>query len=81
MNSRILFKIHAERSQNCHRFCKILSKQKHVCAPVNGSTATKMLQSLQQTGHSGIGPSVAEPEKKQSYKIARFTDAPCIINT
>jgi hypothetical protein len=27
---RTLFKIHAERSQNCHRFCKMLSWQKHV---------------------------------------------------
>jgi len=25
-----LFKIHAERSQNCHRLYKTLSKQKHV---------------------------------------------------
>jgi hypothetical protein len=24
------FKIHAERSQNCHRFCKTLSQQKHI---------------------------------------------------
>jgi hypothetical protein len=29
-DSRTLFKIHAERSQNCHRFCKTLSQQKHV---------------------------------------------------
>jgi hypothetical protein len=28
--SRTLFEIHAERSQNCHHFCKTLSKQKHV---------------------------------------------------
>jgi hypothetical protein len=28
--SRTLFEIHAERSQNCHRFCKTLSQQKHV---------------------------------------------------
>jgi len=28
--SRTLFKIHAERSQNCHHFCKTLSQQKHV---------------------------------------------------
>jgi hypothetical protein len=27
---RILFEIHAELSQNCHRFCKTLSQQKHV---------------------------------------------------
>jgi hypothetical protein len=24
-----LFEIHAERSPNCHRFCKTLSQQKH----------------------------------------------------
>ena len=34
--SRTLFEIHAERSQNCHRFCKTLSQQKHV---VRQSTA------------------------------------------
>jgi hypothetical protein len=28
--TRTLFEIHAERSQNCHRFCKTLSQQKHV---------------------------------------------------
>jgi hypothetical protein len=27
--SRTLFEIHAERSQNCHGFCKTLSQQKH----------------------------------------------------
>jgi hypothetical protein len=27
--SRTLFEIHAERPQNCHRFCKTLSQQKH----------------------------------------------------
>jgi hypothetical protein len=25
-----LFEIHAERSRNCHCFCKMLSQQKHV---------------------------------------------------
>jgi hypothetical protein len=28
--SRTLFEIQAERSQNCHRFCKTLSQLKHV---------------------------------------------------
>ena len=28
--SRTLSEIHAERSQNCHCFCKTLSQQKHV---------------------------------------------------
>jgi hypothetical protein len=28
--SPTLFEIHAELSQNCHRFCKTLSQQKHV---------------------------------------------------
>jgi hypothetical protein len=27
--SRTLFEINAERSQNCHRICKSLSQQKH----------------------------------------------------
>jgi hypothetical protein len=25
-----LSEIHVERSQNCHRFCKMLSQQKHI---------------------------------------------------
>jgi len=28
--SQTLFEIHAERSQNCHHFCKTLPQQKHV---------------------------------------------------
>jgi hypothetical protein len=28
--SRTLFEIHAERSQNCHRLCRTLSQQKHI---------------------------------------------------
>jgi hypothetical protein len=28
--SRTLFEIHVERSQNCHHFCKTLSQQKHI---------------------------------------------------
>jgi hypothetical protein len=30
---RNLFEIHAERSQNCHFFCKTLSQQKHFVLP------------------------------------------------
>jgi hypothetical protein len=28
--SQTLFEIHVKQSQNCHRFCKTLSQQKHV---------------------------------------------------
>jgi hypothetical protein len=74
--SRTLFEIHAERSQNCQCFYKTLSHQKQGCAPVHDSIATKMLQIWQQNGDSGIHPNVAEPEKKPCCKIARFADAP-----
>ena len=39
--SQTLFEIHAERSQNCYRFCKMLSQQKHI---VLQSTATLQLK-------------------------------------
>jgi hypothetical protein len=36
-----LFEIHAERSRNCHRFCKTLSQHKHIVFP---STAPLQLK-------------------------------------
>jgi hypothetical protein len=57
-----LFEIHAERSQNCHRFCKTLSQQKHAGLQ---STAPLQLKRFKvgSKSDSGICPSVVEPEK------------------
>jgi hypothetical protein len=72
------FKIHAERSQNCHRFCKTLSQQKHV---VLQSTAPLQLKRFKVGGKMAIAASapVLPNQKKQCCKIARFTDGPCIL--
>ena len=76
--SRILFEIHAELSEKCHRLCKTLSQQNHV---VFQSTAPLQLKSFKVA--SKITTAASTPglsnQKKQSCKIARFTDTPCII--
>jgi hypothetical protein len=77
--SRTLFEIHGELSQNSHRFWKKLSQQKSFVLQSTAQLQLKRFKSWQQNGDSGIRPSVAKPEKKQCCKIARFTDAPCII--
>jgi hypothetical protein len=76
--SRTIFEIHAERSQNSHRFCKTLSQQKHV---VLQSTAPLQLKRFKVGSKMAIAASapVLPNKKKQCCKIARFTDAPCII--
>ena len=70
------FKIHAERSQNCHHFCKTLSQQKHV---VLQSTAPLQLKRFKIGSKMAIVASapVLLNQKKQCCKIARFSDAPC----
>jgi hypothetical protein len=63
--SRTLFEIHAEGSQNCHRFCKILSQQKHVLQ----CTAPLQLKRFKvgtKMATVASAPSVAEPEKTLS---------------
>ena len=71
--SRTLFEIHAERSQNCHRFCKTLSQQKHF---VLQSTAPLQLKRFEVVSKIAIAASapVTEPEKTV-LQIALFTDA------
>ena len=67
-----LFEIHAERSQNCHRFCKTLSQQKHF---VLQSTAPLQLKRFKVGSKMAIAASapVVPNQKKQCCKIARFT--------
>jgi hypothetical protein len=50
-----LFAIHAERSQNCHRFCKTLSQQKHF---VLQSTAQLQLKLFKVGSKMAIAASV-----------------------
>jgi len=71
--SRTLFEIHAERSQNYHRFCKGLLQQKHV---VLQSTAPLQLKCFKVGNKMAIVASapVLSNQKKQCCKIARFTD-------
>jgi ABC-type uncharacterized transport system YnjBCD ATPase subunit len=75
--SRTLFEIHAERSLNCHRFCKTLSQQKHV---VLHFTAPLQLKRFTVGSKMAIAASAAvlPNQKKQCRKIAQFTDALCI---
>ena len=71
------FEIHAERSQNCHRFCKTLSQQKHL---VLQSTALLQLKRFKVGSKIATAAivSVLLNQKEQCFKIARFIDAPCI---
>jgi hypothetical protein len=55
--------IHAERSQNCHRFCKTLSQQKHV---VLQSTAPLQLKRFKVGSKMTIAASVpVSPNQKK----------------
>ena len=78
MNPRLSSEILAERSQNCHRFCKTLSQQNHI---VLQSTAALQLERFKVGSKMKIALStpVLQNQKKQCCKIARFTDAPCTI--
>jgi hypothetical protein len=71
------FEIHAERSQNCHRFCKTLSWIKHL---VLLSTAPLQLKRFKVGSKMARAESasVLPNQKKQCCKIARFTDGSCI---
>jgi len=62
--SRTLFKIHAEQSQNCQRFCKTFSQQKHA---VLQSTAPLQLKSFKVGSKMAIVASapVLPNQKKQ----------------
>jgi len=63
---RTVFKIHAERSRNCHVFCKTLSQQKHVVLQSMAPLQIKRFKvgSKMATAAS----SIAEPEKNSVAK-------------
>jgi hypothetical protein len=72
--SQTLFEIHAEESQNCHRFGKTLLQQKYF---VFQSTSPLQLKPFKVGSRMLIAASVPvlPNQKKQCCKIARFTDA------
>jgi len=53
--SRTIFEIHAEQSQNCHRVCKTLSQQKNL---VFQSTTPLQLKRFKAGGKMAIAASV-----------------------
>jgi hypothetical protein len=61
--SRTLFEIHAERSQNCHRFCITLSQQKHVVLQSTAPLQLKRFKVGNKMAIAACTPSVAKPEK------------------
>jgi hypothetical protein len=75
--SRTLFKIHAEWLKYCHRFCKTLSQQKHI---VLQSMVPLQLKRFKVGSKMAIAASapVLPNQKKQCFKIARFTNTSCI---
>jgi hypothetical protein len=68
--SRTLFEIHAERSQNCQRFCKTLSQQKHVVIQSTAALQLDRFNVASNMAYGGIRSSVAEPEKNHCRKIS-----------
>jgi hypothetical protein len=77
--SRTLFVIYAELSQNCHRFCKMFSQQRNILQ----SMALLQLKRFKVGSKMVIVAStpVLPNQKKQYCKIARFTDAPFRVKT
>jgi hypothetical protein len=73
--SRNLFEIHAERSKNCHRFCKTLSQQKDFVLQSTAPLQLKRFKVGSKMAIAALAP-VLPNQKKQCCKIARFTDAP-----
>jgi hypothetical protein len=76
--SRTVLEIHAERSQNCHRFCKTLSQQKHVVLQSMAQLQIKLFK-VGSIMAKAASTSVLPNQKKHCCKIARFTDAPYIV--
>jgi hypothetical protein len=72
--SRTLFEIHVERSQNCYRFCKTLSQQKHVVLQSTAPLQLKRFKVGSKMAVAAYAP-VLPNQMKQCCKIARVTDA------
>jgi hypothetical protein len=75
--SRTLFEIHAEQSQNCHRFCKPLSEQKHIVLQSTAPLQQKRFKVGSKLVIAASAP-VLLNQKKQCRKMTRFTDTPCM---
>jgi hypothetical protein len=69
-----LFEIHAEQSQNCHRFCRTLSQQKHVIRQSTAPLQLKCFKVGSKMATAAFAP-VLLNQNKQCCEIARFTDA------
>jgi hypothetical protein len=61
--SRTLFEIHAERTQNSRRFCKTLSQQKHFVLQSMAPLQLKRFKCGSKMAIAASAPSVAESEK------------------
>jgi hypothetical protein len=61
--SRTLFEIHAERPQNCHRFCKTLSQQKHVVLQSKAPLQLKRFKVVSKMAIAASAP-VLQNQKK-----------------
>jgi len=70
-----IFKIHAEQRQNCHRFCKTLSQQKHVALQTMAPLQIKCFKPGSKMAIAASAP-VLPNQKKPCCKITQFTDAP-----
>jgi hypothetical protein len=70
--SRTLFEIHAERSQNCHHFCKMLSQQKHV---VLQSTAPLQLKRLKVNSKMAIAATTPVLPNQKKNSVAKLPDS------
>ena len=68
--SRTLLEIHAKRSQNCHRFCKTLSQQKHVVLQSTAPLQTKRLKVGSKMAIAKSAP-VLPNQKKNSVAKSR----------
>jgi hypothetical protein len=74
--SRTLFEIHAEPSQNSNRFRKPLSQQKHVLLQSTAPLQLKRFKVGSKMAKAASAP-VLPNQEKLCNKIARFTDEPC----
>jgi hypothetical protein len=58
------FKIQAERSQNCHRFCKTLSQQKHFVLQSTAPSQLKRFKVGSKMAIAGSAPVLPNQKKK-----------------
>jgi hypothetical protein len=61
--SRTLFEMHAERSPNCHRFCKTLSQQKYFMRQSTAPLQLKCFEVVSKMGLAASAPVLPNEEK------------------